>query len=210
MICSWGQGWKRLEKDYSGSFNNTRMHKSTCTYTRNNTTHPLTQCMFMYVYKTQTAMKEKSSHLLVQSTAATQLQSSFLTPKYRVLLQLWAGDRVCSVLDCWLTLEPVLFSTARQILFLRARPCNGSPFTHCPLQSSLPARNVSFRSKERWLLRMSACERKTQHVCVGARIWICREKVCIYISQKELPLLGLTQSTASPFFICCIDKLFLI
>lgn len=75
---------------------------------------------------------------------------SFLTPKYRVLLQLWAGDRVCSVLDCWLTLEPVLFSTARRILFLRARPCNRSPFTHCPLQSSLPARNVSFRSKERW------------------------------------------------------------
>lgn len=135
---------------------------------------------------------------------------SFLTPKYRVLLQLWAGDRVCSVLDYWLTLEPVLFSTARRILFLRLWPCKGSPFTHSPLQSSMPARNVSFRSKERWLLRMSACERKTQHVYVGVCIWICREKVCVSISQQELPLLGLTQSTASPFFICGRDKLFLI
>lgn len=191
------------------------MHKSTCTCAHNNTIHPLTQCVFIYAYESPTAMREKSSHLLVQSTAATQLQSSgrfrsFLTSKHRVLLQLWAGDRVRSVLDSWLTLEPVLFSTARQILFLWARPCNGSPFTHCPLQSSLPARNVSFRSKERWWLRMSVCEKKTHHVCVRVRIWICREKVCISISQQELPLFGLTQSTASPFFICGRDKLFLI
>lgn len=137
---------------------------------------------------------------------------SFSTSKHRVLLQLWAGDRVHSVLDSWLTLEPVLFSTARQILFLWARPCNGSPFTHCPLQSSLPARNISFRSKERWPLRMSVCEKKTQNVCVRVRIWICREKVSISISLQELPLLGLTQLTASSFFffICGRDKLFLI
>lgn len=165
------------------------MHKSTCTCAHNNTMHPLTQCMFMYAYESPKATREKSSHLLVQSMAATQLQSSgrfrsFLTSKHRVLLQLWAGDRVRSVLDSWLTLEPVLFSSARQILFLWARPCNGSPFTHCPLQSSLPARNVSFRSKERWLLRMSVCvwEENPSCLCESSYLNMQGESVHLYFS----------------------------
>ncbi len=108
---------------------------------------------------------------------------SFLTPKYRVLLQLWAEDRVCSVLDCWLTLEPVLFSTARRILFLRARPCNGSPFTHCPLQSSLPVRNVSFRSKERWCWEWVRVRGKANLFMWELIFEYARESVHLYFSK---------------------------
>lgn len=186
MICSWGQGWKRLWKDYSGSFNNARMHKSMWNA---HTITPYTLwpdvCLCMC---TSCRQLRGESLLIFWSNPRLPLNFKalvvrpFSTSKHRVLLQLWAGDRVHSVLDSWLTLEPVLFSTARQILFLWARPCNGSPFTHCPLQSSLPARNVSFRSKERWPLKMSVCEKKTQNVCVRVRIWICMEKVSISIS----------------------------
>lgn len=69
------------------------MHVCARTRARNNTQHPLTRRMFIYAHEPQTAKNEKSSHLLVQSTAASQLQS----PGCSVFLNLQTQSLVTAV-----------------------------------------------------------------------------------------------------------------